>query len=214
MNNSKDTKQRILDVAEELFAKDGYHNTSLRAITTKAEANLAAVNYHFGSKEALMTAVIERRLGPLNALRQKRLEEVSDLAKKERRRPRTEDVLLAFVEPTLLFKESSGGARNFITLVGRAITEPDDTVRSVFLRLIKPIFELLFNLLAEALPDLPRDILHTRLHFAVGAISHAMQMDARWPSPEDDITKAHSYDSRSLIDMLVPFISAGMEAKI
>lgn len=214
MSNNKDTKQQILDVAEELFARDGYHNTSLRNITAKAEVNLAAVNYHFGSKEALMTAVIERRLLPLNNVRQKRLEEVRDLAINEQRRPRTEDLLLAFIEPTLLFKESSGGARNFITLVGRAITEPDDTVRTVFIRLISPLFELLFNLLTEALPDIPQDILHMRLHFAVGAISHTMQMDAKWPSQADDITKARTYDAKTLITMLVPFVTAGMEAKI
>ena len=55
-----DTKQRILDAAEYLFAHDGYRGTSLRAITGKAKVNLAAVNYHFGSKGALLEEVIKR----------------------------------------------------------------------------------------------------------------------------------------------------------
>ena len=70
-----DTKQRILDVAERLFATRGFHATSLRAITRAAEVNLAAVNYHFGSKDALLEAVMLRRLGPLNEIRQARLDQ-------------------------------------------------------------------------------------------------------------------------------------------
>jgi AcrR family transcriptional regulator len=78
----KNTKERLIDSAEHLFAQNGYHNTSLRAITTKAEANLAAVNYHFGSKEALITAVLERRLLPLNDLRRQRLAALREQVKK------------------------------------------------------------------------------------------------------------------------------------
>ena len=64
--NGKDTKDRILDAAESLFADRGFGATSMRAITSAADANLAAVNYHFGSKESLIEAVFARRLGPLN----------------------------------------------------------------------------------------------------------------------------------------------------
>ena len=53
-----DTKNRILNAAEQLFASDGFHNTSMRAITGDAEVNLAAVNYHFGTKDALLQAVL------------------------------------------------------------------------------------------------------------------------------------------------------------
>ena len=77
-----DTKQRILDVAEHFFAIHGYNRTSLRRITTAAKVNLAAVNYHFGSKQALLEAVIERRLIPLNHLRGQRLDAVEEEARK------------------------------------------------------------------------------------------------------------------------------------
>ncbi|NOQ41505.1 MAG: TetR family transcriptional regulator, partial [Desulfuromusa sp.] len=63
-----DTKTRILNSAEQLFAREGFHSTSLRTLTSRAEANLASVNYHFGSKDALLQAVIERRLLPLNQI--------------------------------------------------------------------------------------------------------------------------------------------------
>ena len=60
------TKDRILDTAERLFARDGFEATSLRSITAEAGVNLAAINYHFQSKEALVQAVIGRRMGPMN----------------------------------------------------------------------------------------------------------------------------------------------------
>lgn len=212
MRSNKDTKQRILDAAEGLFAKEGYHNASLRSITTKAKVNLAAVNYHFGSKDGLMTSVLERRLLPLNALRLKRLEEVAESAKAEKRPPRAKDILFAFIEPTLKFKESSSGAQNFITLIGRALTEPNDPVRAKFIELIGPVFHRLFGLLREALPHTPKEVLLVRLFFSMGGLSHAMMMNGRWPSPSDHVEIV--CDAQTLIDQLVPFITAGMEAPI
>ena len=60
---TSDTRERILDVAERLFMENGYEATSMRTITSEAEENLASVNYHFGSKEALVCEVFRRRLG-------------------------------------------------------------------------------------------------------------------------------------------------------
>src|SRR5260370_14585910 len=68
-DNGSTTKDRILDAAERLFAIQGFEATSLRAITTDAGVNLAAVNYHFQSKDALLRAVIARRIGPVNLRR-------------------------------------------------------------------------------------------------------------------------------------------------
>src|ERR1700682_4102017 len=63
---SADTKTRILDAAESLFMEHGFEATSLRSLTTAAGVNLAAVNYHFGTKEVLFRAVLTRRLDPMN----------------------------------------------------------------------------------------------------------------------------------------------------
>ena len=64
-----ETKEQILDVAERMFAEEGVHGVSLRAIIAEAKVNLAAVHYHFGSKDALVEAVFERRVGPINEAR-------------------------------------------------------------------------------------------------------------------------------------------------
>ena len=75
METTTDTREALLDAAESLFAEHGVQAASLRAITQQAGANLAAVHYHFGSKEGLVRAVFSRRIGPLNEERLRRLEE-------------------------------------------------------------------------------------------------------------------------------------------
>lgn len=205
-----DTKERILDAAERLFAAEGFHSTPLRALTAEAGANLAAVNYHFGSKEALLEAVIERRLVPLNNIRREKLEGVREAARQAGRPPVARDVLRAFVEPTLRFRESGPGAEAFVRLVGRALAEPDDTIRTIFLRQIEPLIFLLFETLAEALPHLSRNDLFWRLNFALGAMGHTMCMAGRFPILPPGV--APSSDAASLTALILDFITAGMEA--
>ena len=149
------TQKKILDAAEHLFAKEGFHSTSLRMLTREAGVNLAAVNYHFGSKEELIKAVIERRLLPLNHLRIDKLHGVKELAEQEGRLPGVKEVLQAFIEPTFAFRKSGKGAQDFITLISRSFSEPEGTVRQIFLEMVGPVFELLYKMLCEALPNLP-----------------------------------------------------------
>src|SRR5690606_34005678 len=73
---SSSTREAILDSAEALFARQGHDGTSMRQITSEAGVNLAAVNYHFGSKEALVQAVLKRRLAVLNHERLRLLDEL------------------------------------------------------------------------------------------------------------------------------------------
>ncbi|VAX29857.1 hypothetical protein MNBD_NITROSPIRAE03-2002 [hydrothermal vent metagenome] len=204
-----ETKERILDSAEYLFARKGFHNTSLRAITGRAGVNLAAVNYHFGSKEALLEAVFERRLVPLNKVRRENLEIVRETARQEGRVPGVEESLRAFIEPTLAFPKSGPGAEDFIILVGRAMSDPDDTVRDVFIRYIAPLFYLLFDILREALPELSTDILFWRLQFAIGAMGHAICMTGKSYSLPEGVTPVS--DVESLTAMLLDFVATGME---
>ncbi len=205
-----DTKTRILDAAEHLFASDGFHSTSLRAITSQAQANLAAVNYHFGSKGALLQAVFERRLLPLNQIRRELLEQALSNARQQNTAPRTVDLLRAFIEPTLAFRQSEPGARDFITLVGRALVEPDPTVRDCFTALVTPLFQQLMAALRLALPQIPPGILQTRLQFTLGAMGHTMCMIGRPPLQFPDAPQPPS--SAELVELLIRFVSSGLEA--
>ena len=205
-----DTKTRILDGAEQLFAREGFHNTSLRALTSLAEANLASVNYHFGSKYALLQAVIERRLLPLNQIRGTKIKEILARAREDQIPPTAEALLRAFIVPTLEFRNSSPGARDFISLIGRSLSEPDETVRNCFLKLVLPIFQVLFEGLCEALPQLPPAILLTRLQFIMGTMSYVMSMGNH--SVFDNPALPSPLDQNTLIEQLLKYVLAGLEA--
>lgn len=205
-----DTKTRILDAAEHLFARDGFHSTSLRTITCQAQANLAAVNYHFGSKDALLQAVFERRLLPLNQTRQERLEQVVAAAERSGIRPDTVTLLRAFIEPTLAFRQAESGAKDFIALVGRSLVEPDPTVRDCFIPLVEPLFQQLFNSLRLALPQLPAEVLQVRLQFTLGAMSHTMYMIGR---PTMHLAESPQQPTATeLVERLIQFVNSGLEA--
>lgn len=205
-----DTKIRILDAAEQLFARHGFHNTSMRAITSEAEANLAAANYYFGSKEALLKAVFERRLLPLNQERTERLRQILEHAEQAGERPAVSDLMRAFIEPTLTFRNHDCGTRAFISLIGRSMVEMDSTSRDCFISLIEPLFKLLFSSLQRALPDLPPATLLTRLQFAMGSMARTMCAPDQKPLPIDiDISAT---DSAAVADALIGFVCAGLEA--
>lgn len=211
-NGEADTKQLILDAAEQLFAQEGFHSTSLRAITTKARVNLASVNYHFGSKDALLEAVFERRLISLNKIRLEKIEKVIETAHKKKIKPQAKDLLNAFIEPTLEFRTSGAGAEDFIALVGRALSDPDDTVRQVFFRLIGPLFHIVFEAMRKALPDLPETVLLWRLHFVFGAFSHVMQLREKDCCPDLFKIPVQS-DSGAVMTEFISFMTAGLETR-
>lgn len=204
------TKDRIMDAAEIQFARDGFHFASLRSITADADVNLAAVNYHFGSKEALLEEVLKRRLIPLNVIRKERLEAVRDQAENEGRIPAPEAVLEAFIVPTVQFCCKEPGGENFSTLVGRAIAEPDDTIRNVFIQHVMPIFLLLFDLLQKSLPSLNADTVFWKLHFSLGATTHTMRFFGKLELLPEGLNR--DVDIDQLIDELMAFIIAGVKS--
>ena len=206
-----DTKEALLDQAEALFAKQGYKGTSLRQITAGAGVNLAAVSYHFGSKEGLVAAVIARRLVPLNEQRRARIEETLARSRAESRPPAASEVLLAFIEPTLRLPESAPGARNFISLIGRAMADTETTARRIFIEHMEPALKLFHDAMVLALPHISGDILYWRLNFVIGALSHTMRAIDKCPLP---MTGAEPRDARQLVDLLLPFLAAGMEAPL
>ncbi len=206
-----DTKQRILDTAEHYFAHGGFHNTSLRTITHEASANLAAVHYHFGSKEGLLEAVLLRRLEPLNQLREQHLLAVRTDARQQGRPPAVHDILHAFIEPTLHYRERHDGSQDFITLIGKAFLETDDTVRRLFIRHIETTLRLLLDLLGEALPQMGANDLFWRLQFVLGAVSHTMcRTGVPFLIPQGSLAPPCNTDN--LIQQLTLFVTAGMEA--
>jgi AcrR family transcriptional regulator len=206
-----DTKQKILNAAEHLFARDGYHATSLRSITTEAKVNLAAVNYHFGGKESLLEAVIERRLNPLNKVRRGQLDDLMQKAEQTDEVPSCRDILRTFVEPTLRLRQEGSGTEDFVALIGRTLAEPQGLAMSIFMRHMEPLMTRLFQSLAISLPGLSRQTLFWRVHFTLGSMSHIMRCHDRHSIAPEDVSVDVPIDV--LVDLFLDFATAGMEAK-
>jgi AcrR family transcriptional regulator len=205
-----ETRTRILDAAEELFMQHGFEGTSMRLLTAKAGVNLAAVNYHFGSKDALIEAVFRRRLDPMNQAR------IAELEKLETQpaAPAPEDIIRAFLAPTLkLVEDARGGGRNFIRLLGRTYTEPAKEIRQLIGQMYGPVMDRYKAALERALPQMPREELVWRMHFMFGTLAYTLaatdtvQLIAGC-KPED------RYDARLLEERLSAFLAAGLNAPL
>jgi AcrR family transcriptional regulator len=205
-----ETRTRILDAAEELFMQHGFEGTSMRQLTSRAGVNLAAVNYHFGSKDALIEAVLRRRLDPMNAARIAALEELEN----ESRASAPEAIIRAFVGPSLrMIEDARSGGRNFIRLLGRTYTDPAKGIRALIGQMYAPAMERYKRALQRALPQMPADELVWRMHFMFGTLAYTLaatdtvQLIAGC-KPED------RYDARLLEERLTAFLAAGLHAPL
>ena len=204
------TKERILDTAERLFAAQGYAATSLRGIIAEASVNLAAVHYHFHSKEALLEAVILRRSVPAN---QERLA-LLDRFEKEAggTPPPLEKVIEAFVAPTFrMARDPAGGGMVFMRLMGRLHAE-GDLLSGILMAHFHDVLERFSAALRRALPDLPPGELFWRLNFAIGALGQALRGGSKDLGIIADLSLASN--SEMALEQLVAFLSAGFRAHV
>ena len=163
------TKQRILDSAEALFARHGFAGASLRQVTASANVNLAAVNYHFGSKENLVNEVFRRRLDSLNEQRLRALEVVQS-----RKDFTLEDVLAAFVRPALSLSQDQQGGAGFVRVLARAYAEHNEQLRKFLHDNYGPALKQFATAFAALLPHLDKQELYWRLDIISGALTYAM----------------------------------------
>lgn len=210
--DTSDTKSRILDAAEELFMEHGFEATSLRLITTAANVNLAAANYHFGSKEELFQAVLTRRLDPMNQDRMALLaayEITSDV------QPLTcEKIISAMFIPALkLARDHEQGGKNFLRLLGRAYADPAPFIREFLSSQYAEMIARFRAAFGRALPHIPREEVSWRLHFVMGALSYTLagtdvlRMIAQYQP--DEVS-----NDELLLKRLAPFLAAGLRAPI
>jgi AcrR family transcriptional regulator len=170
---SADTKDRILEAAEQLFAHKGFAATSLRTIIAEAGVNLAAVHYHFGSKEALIREVFARRFEPLNRERLELL--AAYLEATPLRKRAVEGILEMLVSPILrLLREKPGDWSTIGILVGRVHTEPDRSVRRLFHGQFQEVSEAFSGALRAVLPKIPEQEFAYRFHFAIAAMAASL----------------------------------------
>ncbi|HTH46821.1 MAG TPA: TetR/AcrR family transcriptional regulator [Candidatus Limnocylindria bacterium] len=205
MSEPKDTRSRILDVAELLFSEKGLDRVSIRDITQKARVNLAAINYHFGTKDDLIAAVFERRIVPVNQARLAALDAVERAARKA---PKLEAVLESFIRPTIQHEGChTQGGKAFSRLFGRCLSEPSPEIEALLKRQFEPLSERLNAALMRSLPHLSRSDIFWNLKFTFGALHHWHLTKDRflpdWLTPSE---------AEEQIQKLIAFAAAGFRA--
>lgn len=202
-----ETKVRILDAAERLIAEHGL-DVSLRTITTDAGVNLAAVNYHFQSKEALLEALVCRRFEYLN---ERRLEMLSLLEREmpEGRLP-LERVLEAFLGPVLEVKHKAPA--HYRQLMGRLFSMPDELIKRIFQEQMRPIVTEFNRAFRRALPHMSEREIAWRMIFSIGCVVHLMSWSKILPLVSSGFVELD--DPGVLLQRVIAFTAGGFRATI
>ena len=202
-----DTKQRILDSAERLFAHKGFDATSLRTIIRDAQVNLAAIHYHYHSKDALLDAVILRRLEPINRQRLELLDACQQAAGDKA--ASLEAVIEAFLAPAFRVASGRNGA-SFAKLMGRIFTE-----KSLVPRVKQHLGETLSRFMQafqSAAPELSREEIFWRLQFMGGAMAITLLRGKDLETLSDGL--CDTSDVEGTLRRLVDFAAAGFRAPV
>ncbi|MEV6410120.1 TetR family transcriptional regulator [Kribbella sp. NPDC051718] len=201
------TRERLLNIAEQRFGEGGYEGTSLRAITVAAAANIAAVNYHFGSKEALLRAAVARAMAPVNTERRRRLDQLE--AKGE---PTAEQLIRAFIEPGLDLVLRRGERGPVVArFIGRVAFDPSQRIRELYAAESDPVEARYLAALQTALPNAaPESVAFGYLNMLGLLALHQSQALTRPPGAEppgsDD-----GEDPGKLAENLIAFLVAAFD---
>ncbi len=204
--SADDTRDRLLDTAERLFALHGYSAVSTRTITDEAQVNVAAAHYYFGSKANLLKAVFKRRVDPMSAERERAMKACMEEAGGK---PAAEDVIKAFVGPMLAAPRSEG-ERYFKLLSGRSSSDPHPDVRRVSFEVYDSVGRAFVDAMTAACPDLSKEELFWRLACIYGAMMYCRADNGRLQylfGPEYSLS-----DFDSALKYAIPFLGAGMTA--
>ncbi|CAM2967844.1 TetR/AcrR family transcriptional regulator [Vibrio mytili] len=202
------TKEKILDVAEGLFAEHGFNDTSLRTITSKANVNLASVNYHFGDKKTLVRAVLDRYLEALMPSIKTALVELNT-----RDDYSMEEVFESLRLPLRTLNDvRPNGTALFMLLIGRGYTDVQGHLRWFITTRYEEVLKLFTFSIMKANPELTEEKLFWRLHFTLGTCVFTMaSSQALSELAESKFEK--QVDIKSVVDLIIPYLSAGMSAK-
>ena len=199
------TKERILRTAARLFSERGFDNVSLRDITTIADVNIAAVNYHFGSKIGLVAYVFDHYAAPVNAARLKLLDECDQ--KCGDAPPAVEDILWALLSPVFHAPANGDEGRHFRQMLGRMSSNSNPDVRSILFNTFDIVSARFVDMMSRACPGLPKEELFWRLTCVYGAMMYAQADNGRIRT-----LSGNSFDSTNMDDALkymIPFLTAG-----
>ena len=209
-----DTKLQILNAAEKLFARQGFEATSLRAIIADAQVNLAAVHYHFGSKEGLIRAVLERRLAPMNRERLRLLDSYEH--KPGGKPPTINELLQAFLGPALSFAiEDSSQGHPTLQLMGRILLQSSEMLERAAGDQFRDLAGRFLKAFQRALPRLSKQEIAWKLNFTIGAAAKALYGGVPLKVlSEASNERLAEKDLNRILRRLISYTAAGMSAPV
>ena len=166
---SEKTRQRILGAAGKVFAQGGYRAMTLRQVTHEAKVNLAAVNYHFGSKMNLMRALLRDRFEPINQQRRQLLDQ-------QVKAHAPDPVPLSIIYDTLfrpLFTgigSASDNDTNLIQIISRALTEPAEFIRGLHKEFFADLSKRFMSEIQRSCPELSPEQIQYRFFLSVSTM--------------------------------------------
>ena len=206
----RETKERLLDAAEQLFAARGLEGTSMRAVTHAAGASVSAANYHFGSKEALLRATMVRRLAPINARRLALLDELEA----EPGVPSVESVVGAFLQPVFERRASDPEATEQIRRIAGSIhTSPPELLDPIKTEVFGPLLRRFLPALERALPGVAPAEVERGFQFCVGVMIHVATGSLE-SAPRRDSAPAASSGGPEVLAHMIAFLAAGFRARV
>lgn len=208
--NQRETREKILDTAEELFAREGFGAVSLRRIIGDAGVNLASVHYYFGSKEGLVEAIVGRLVVPVHEERARRLAEMREEFGEDG--GGIENVVRAFIEPVFYFRSGSGRDGKFVAkLMGRLMTEYGEEMWQRMSKIFQPTVQMFVEAMKRLWPEVGLDRIFLGMHFMVGTMAHTVG-SVDFLSEGRCMQLGRPLTQEQIIDDLVIYISGGIKA--
>lgn len=199
------TKERLLAAGEILFSRFGYDGTTARKIAELAEAPVALINYHYGSKEGLYRAIFERRAPAIYDQRVVGLQlarSEPDLDK------RVELVVKALIVPMFgLRNDGNGGA--FGRILARELSDASSEGRGIFREMFDPVAMMMIDAVRECFPDWTPAEVHWAYHTMLGAMMIVMIDDGRIARLSGGA--ADSTDIETAAAHIVAILTAGLK---
>lgn len=207
---ARHTKTDIVDAAEYLFSQQGFTQTSMREITSRAQVNLASVNYHFGSKKNLIQAVFKRYFDQLMP----DIEKCISMQRDDSGSDGVARLLYSLIPPMLKLNTlSENGTTTFVKLLGRGYNETQGHLRRFIMNDYGQCIRALVSAIQACLPHVPEEELFWRMHFAMGSFVFSMaSSQALTEIAESDFHK--HVDIEAVIKHLVPFVAQGLSGNM
>jgi AcrR family transcriptional regulator len=200
-------RERILEVAERLFAEHGMSGVGLRAICAEADVNLASIAYYFGSKEGLLGALFAQRAAPIAQERLRLLARCFE----DSTQPTLEDILDAFLRPALVLGvQPQFGGPAFVKLRARLGTEPETLSRKILSKAFDLSSKKFIDAIAQAVADVPRAEIEWRFHFMLGAMFYTMANSGRIQALTSG--RIDPGNVKRALHHMIPFLAAGFRS--